>query len=96
MDVDPASAGTSPAEHVMVVPDLGVGDGQVLLSLWLVPEGAAVSEGDRIVELVAGGATLDLEAPVSGWLVHQCVDEDTVVAPGDALAAFRFAAGAAP
>jgi pyruvate/2-oxoglutarate dehydrogenase complex dihydrolipoamide acyltransferase (E2) component len=96
MDVDPAPAGTSPAEHRLVVPDLGLGDGEVLVSLWLVPEGAAVSEGDRIVELVAGGVTLDLEAPVSGWLVHQCVDEDAVVAPGDVLAAFRGAAGAAP
>ena len=51
-------------------------------------EGAAVLEGDRVVELVAGGVTVDLEAPVSGRLVAQLVDEDASVAAGTVIAEF--------
>ena len=46
-------------------------------------------EGDRVVELVCGGATLDLEAPVSGRLVRQLVDEDTPVTAGTVIAEFE-------
>ena len=59
----------------------------VRVSLWLVPEGADVLEGDRVVELLAGGATIDLESPVAGRLVAQLVDEDEVVRPGTVIAA---------
>lgn len=73
----------------LFVPELGLGGGPIALSLWLVPEGAEVVEGDRVVELVAGAATVDLEAPVSGRLVLQLVDEDAPVAVGTALAEFE-------
>ncbi|NBV47052.1 MAG: biotin attachment protein [Planctomycetia bacterium] len=85
-----------PADQRLVVPDLGHPGVRAAVSLWLVPEGALVVEGDRVVELVAGGATLDLEAPVTGCLVRQWIDEDAEVAPGDVLAAFRADEGAAP
>ena len=61
------------------------------VSLWLVPEGADVLEGDRVVELLVGGATIDLEAPVAGRLVTQFVDEDDVVTPGTVIAEFEAA-----
>ena len=96
MDAAPPPGSQAPAEDLLVVPDLGLAAGEVLVSLWLVGEGAEVSEGDRIVELVAGGATVDLEAPVSGRLVRQCVDEDTAVVPGDVLATFTSAVGPSP
>ena len=35
----------------IVVPDLGLGETPVVLSLWLVPQGSNVLEGDRVVEL---------------------------------------------
>lgn len=73
----------------LVVPDLGMPGASLTLSLWLVPEGAAVLEGDRVAELLCGAATVDLEAPVTGRLVRQLVDEDDVVAPGTALAEFE-------
>ena len=73
----------------LVAPDLGVA--RVMLSLWLVAEGSEVLEGDRVVELVAGGVTVDLGAPVSGRLVAQRVDEDAAVTPGDVLAEFEVA-----
>ena len=63
----------------------------VRVSLWLVPEGADVLEGDRVVELLAGGATIDLESPIAGRLVKQLVDEDEVVTPGMVIAEFEAA-----
>jgi len=63
----------------------------VRVSLWLVPEGADVLEGDRVVELIAGGATIDLESPVSGRLVRQLADEDEVVTVGTVIAEFEAA-----
>lgn len=73
----------------LVVPDLGVPGGAIALSLWLVPEGAAVRAGDRVVELVCGAATIDLEAPVTGRLVRHLADEDEPVAPGALIAEFE-------
>jgi pyruvate/2-oxoglutarate dehydrogenase complex dihydrolipoamide acyltransferase (E2) component len=70
----------------LVVPELGLRDVALVVSLWLVPRGAAVMEGDRVVELLAGGVTIDLEAPVSGRLVAQLVDEDEAVSPGMVVA----------
>jgi pyruvate/2-oxoglutarate dehydrogenase complex dihydrolipoamide acyltransferase (E2) component len=69
----------------LVVPDLTF-EGPVKVSLWLVPRGATVGAGDRIVELLAGAATVDLEAPVAGRLARQFVDEDDTVGPGTVLA----------
>jgi pyruvate/2-oxoglutarate dehydrogenase complex dihydrolipoamide acyltransferase (E2) component len=70
----------------LVVPEFGLGDVPVIVSLWLVPAGAAVLAGDRVLELVAGGVTIDLEAPVSGRLAAQLVDEDETVAAGATVA----------
>ncbi len=74
--------------HPLVVPDIGAAGGTIVMSLWLVPEGAAVIEGDRVAELAWGGATLDLEAPVTGRLARQLVDEDARVAVGMTIAEF--------
>ena len=79
----------------LVVPELGLGSLPVVVSLWLVPAGAAVQAGDRVLELVAGGVTIDLEAPVSGRLAAQLVDEDESVTAGDAVAEFELPADAA-
>lgn len=76
----------------LVVPDLGIGGVSVIVSLWLVPQGAAVLAGDRVMELVAGGATIDLESPVDGRLVTQLADEDEQVTPGQVVAEFEAAA----
>ena len=79
----------TPRRDVLVVPDLGLGDVGVAVSLWLVPPGARVQEGDRVVELVAGAATVDLGAPVTGRLAAQLVDEDEPVTAGMAIAEFE-------
>jgi pyruvate/2-oxoglutarate dehydrogenase complex dihydrolipoamide acyltransferase (E2) component len=75
----------------LIIPDLGLHGMQLVVSLWLVPRGAVVMEGDRVVELLAGGVTIDLEAPVSGRLVVQHVDEDEAVAAGMVVAEIEAA-----
>lgn len=73
----------------LIVPDLGLGSTPLVLSLWLVPEGGRVAAGDRVVELLARGVTIDLEAPVSGRLVSRFLDEDEPLATGTVLAEFE-------
>lgn len=82
-------SGRPTARIPLVVPDFATGEVPVCVSLWLVPRGATVLAGDRVVELVAGGVTIDLEAPVSGRLVAQLIDEDESVSPGGILAEFE-------
>jgi pyruvate/2-oxoglutarate dehydrogenase complex dihydrolipoamide acyltransferase (E2) component len=82
-------SGRPTARIPLVAPDFGTGEVPVSVSLWLVPRGAAVLAGDRVVELVAGGVTIDLEAPVSGRLVAHLIDEDEPVTPGGILAEFE-------
>ena len=45
-------ASASPPPPRLVVPDLGMPGTTIFLSLWLVPEGASVIEGDRVAELL--------------------------------------------
>ena len=72
-------------QHELVLPDLGMGGQPVRLSLWLVRQGAEVTEGDRVVEILLGAATVDLSAPVSGRLVRKLVAEDEPVRVGQVL-----------
>ena len=74
------------------MPECGLVGMPLRVSLWLVPEGADVLEGDRVVELIAGGAIIDLESPVSGRLVTQLAEEDEIVTPGAVIAEFEAAA----
>jgi pyruvate/2-oxoglutarate dehydrogenase complex dihydrolipoamide acyltransferase (E2) component len=48
------------------------------------------------VQLVAGAATVDLVAPVTGRLERQLVDEDETVEPGERLAVFVASAESRP
>lgn len=66
----------------VLVPDLGIDGVPMVLSSWLVPEGSAVEEGERIVEILACGVTVDLAATATGELVRILVDEDDAVMPG--------------
>lgn len=78
----------SPRAVRLCVPELGFAPGEVSLSLWLVGEGSAVVAGDRVVELVAGAATVDLTAPVSGRLSRCLAEEDEPLATGQPIAEF--------
>ena len=82
----------SPRRVTLVVPECGLGEVPLAVSLWLVPCGATVLAGDRVLELVAGGVTIDLAAPVTGRLLTQLVEEDQPVTAGTVAAEFEAAA----
>ena len=68
------------------LPDLGddAGD-QATVSEWHFEEGELVDEDDYLVEVVAGGETLDIRAPANGMLVERSVEEGDLVRVGDVL-----------
>jgi pyruvate/2-oxoglutarate dehydrogenase complex dihydrolipoamide acyltransferase (E2) component len=72
--------------HPLILPDLGLPDGTVVASGWLVEPGSSVVEGDRLLEVLAGSVTIDLPAPVSGILSEQLVSEDDELHVGQILA----------
>ena len=82
----------SPRRVPLVVPECGLVEVPLAVSLWLVPRGAAVMAGDRVLELVAGGVTIDLAAPVTGRLLNQFVEEDQPVTAGTVAAEFEASA----
>ncbi|MCU0960281.1 MAG: hypothetical protein MUF48_09265 [Pirellulaceae bacterium] len=71
--------------HLLIVPDLGMEHVPVTVSCWLVPLHARVTRGDRVVELLAGPATVDLPAPANGRLHQRLVEEDEAVVGGQIL-----------
>ena len=75
------------------VPDLGMPGVPIVVSVWLVPLGTRVSAGDRLVELVAGDAVVDVAAPDSGVFCQRLVEVDEVVAVGQVLGALKKPAG---
>jgi len=72
--------------HDLIMPDLEMPDTPARLTLWLVPCGSRVSEGEPIAEILAGPVTVDLSAPADGILRETLVAEDDLVEPGQRLA----------
>lgn len=68
------------------LPDLGLGDTPIVLSLWLVKQGSRVAAGEPIVEVLAGCATVDLPSPADGMLIEKLVAEGDAVRVGQPLA----------
>ena len=77
------------ARYELLVPDLGIDDQPIVVSSWLVRPGSRISAGDRVVEILAGPATVDLPSPVDGILLRTLADEDEPVAVGQCLAVIR-------
>jgi pyruvate/2-oxoglutarate dehydrogenase complex dihydrolipoamide acyltransferase (E2) component len=73
-------------QHVLRLPDLGLSDVPIVASLWLVARGSEVSEGDRVLEVLAGEVTVDLSAPTSGRLVEKLVQDEELIVVGQPLA----------
>ncbi len=70
----------------LTVPDLGMDETPITLSLWLIELGDRVAEGDPVLEILAGPATVDLPSPVDGRLIEKLVDEDEPITVGQRLA----------
>lgn len=77
------------SRYELLLPDLGLGDVPITVSVWLVKPGSRVAAGDRVVEILAGPATVDLPSPVDGTLVKILADEDEPLTVGQCLAVIR-------
>jgi pyruvate/2-oxoglutarate dehydrogenase complex dihydrolipoamide acyltransferase (E2) component len=72
--------------EAVILPDLGTGpDVPIVVSYWFASPGEHVWEGERLVEILAGPATVDVPAPVTGRLAEIRGREDDRVRPGSVL-----------
>jgi len=83
------------SRHELILPELGIDDVPITLSLWLLRQGCRVRAGDRVAEILAGPVTVDLSAEVDGVLVETLVDEDEPLSVGRSLAVIETS-GAIP
>jgi len=70
----------------LTMPELGLEQVPIVVSVWLAKLGSRVSAGDQLVELLAGCVTVDLPSPADGILVERCVEEGEPVEVGQCLA----------
>jgi pyruvate/2-oxoglutarate dehydrogenase complex dihydrolipoamide acyltransferase (E2) component len=67
----------------ILLPELGAAP--AVLSVWFAEPGEPVFEGDRLVEVLVGGATFDVSAPATGYLAEKCVFPDEALSTGQIL-----------
>lgn len=70
----------------LTLPNLGLGDTPIVLSLWLVKQGTRVAAGEPVAEILAGCATVDLPSPTDGILLEKMAVEGDIIAIGQQLA----------
>jgi len=69
----------------IILPDLGLGSEPVTASVWYAVVGQSVIEGDRLLEVTLGDATVDLPSPATGILTRRLVAEDQRLEVGQVL-----------
>jgi 2-oxoglutarate dehydrogenase E2 component (dihydrolipoamide succinyltransferase) len=62
-----------------------VGAAEAVVSVWFVRPGERVYAGDRLVELLLEGVTIDVSAPAAGVLTEKSVGLDQRVRAGQVL-----------
>lgn len=67
----------------VILPELGAAP--AALSVWFAETGDQVYEGDRLVEVLVGGATFDVPAPATGRLAEKRALPDDPLSPGQVL-----------
>lgn len=67
----------------IVLPELGAAP--VSLSVWFADLGDPVFEGDRLVEVLVGGASFDVSAPATGRLAEKRALPNDPLKPGQVL-----------
>ena len=72
--------------HDLILPELGIDDVPITVSLWLVERGSRVVEEEPLLEVLAGPVTVDLPSPADGVLVEVLVAEDDELVAGQRLA----------
>lgn len=73
-------------EHVLRLPELGLGETPLVASLWLVRRGSEVTAGDRVLEILAGEVTVDLSSPANGILRELLVGDEEPITVDQPLA----------
>jgi pyruvate/2-oxoglutarate dehydrogenase complex dihydrolipoamide acyltransferase (E2) component len=74
----------------LLLPHLGLDEQPIALSLWLVKNGGRVTAGEPVVEVLAGGVTVDLPSPADGILAEKLVAEGDSLAVGQRLAVIEI------
>jgi pyruvate/2-oxoglutarate dehydrogenase complex dihydrolipoamide acyltransferase (E2) component len=74
------------SRHEMVLPELDLGDVPLVASVWHVGIGREVTQGESVLEILAGEVVVDLPAPVSGYLAEKLVTEDEPLRVGQPVA----------
>lgn len=67
----------------VTMPDVGTAAAKV--SVWFVTPGERVYAGDRLIEILIAGATIDVPAPVAGRLAEKSAWPDQPVSQGQVL-----------
>ena len=80
----------------IVVPAVGESISEVQISQWLKKEGDWVSAGTDLVDLETEKASVQISAPVDGYLVKILKPNDQFATVGEVIAEFQPAAKAAP
>jgi len=80
--------GVARRRYELCLPELEIDDQPIRLSLWLVRRGSRVTQGEQVLELLAGAATIDLAAPTDGILSETHVEEGDTLTVGQRLATF--------
>jgi pyruvate/2-oxoglutarate dehydrogenase complex dihydrolipoamide acyltransferase (E2) component len=70
-------------QAAIILPELG--SAKVVLSVWFAEQGEFVYEGDRLVEVLLGGATFDVPAPATGRLAEKRALPHDALTPGQVL-----------
>lgn len=70
----------------IVLPELGEGIEEAVVSYWYFSEGDAINKGDDLAELATDKATFNVPAPTSGVLKKIIHPEGDTVKVGDILA----------
>ena len=73
------------------LPALDVDGVNISVCSWHAARGTRVVEGDRLLELLAGEVTVDLDSPATGILIERCVAIDELLATGQLLAIIEVA-----
>jgi pyruvate/2-oxoglutarate dehydrogenase complex dihydrolipoamide acyltransferase (E2) component len=74
------------SQRELILPDLGIENQPITASAWLVKRGSRVGEGEPLLEVLCGPATVDLPSPAGGKLMDKLVATDEILHVGQRLA----------